>query len=227
MSTATVNWKEKSRFVTVLPSPETVNQLTHALGFALSIPAGILLISAMDGDSDLWQRGGAWFYASSLSLLYAASALSHSFESNEQLKSLFRTLDQVCIYLLIVGSFTPFALTCVRTPTGMAQLATMCLLALIGMTLRIRSRGNLIGLNDLSFCLLTGWIPILSIPAVLATGGIPGFLLVVAGAVAYTGGTIFLMNDHRNPYLHGIWHLATIAGSGFHYLFLLYYVAVL
>ena len=78
---------------------------------------------------------------------------------------------------------------------------------------------------DVAFCLLTGWIPVLSLSRFVAVGGPDGLGLVLLGGLFYTGGTVFLMNDHRNAYLHGVWHVSTLAGSGCHYAFLMSYVA--
>ena len=37
------------------------------------------------------------------------------------------------------------------------------------------------------------------------------------GGVAYTIGTVFLMQDHRHPYLHALWHIFVIAASACHF----------
>lgn len=205
--------------------PEAVNRWTHGLGFAASIPAAVVLLFAAERSGDAWVPVAFAVYCVALMGLYAASALSHAFEDRPRLRTVFRTADQVCIYLMIAGSFTPFAAVHLRTPFGLAQLGAMWLLASVGIALRIRRKGDLIGPLDLAFCLLTGWIPILSLARFVAVGGTDGLVLVLAGGLFYTGGTVFLMNDRRNPYLHGVWHVAALAGSGCHYLFLLNYVA--
>lgn len=205
-------------------SPEAINCRTHALGFAASIPAAIFLVAEVSRTGSSATLAAFLVYAIALVCLYAASALSHAFEDRPRLRQAFRTADQVCIYLMIAGTFTPFAIQCLPTVFGMAQLVAMWVLAGVGIAIRIRRKGAYIGPTDLALCLATGWIPVLSIAELFSVGGTGGILLVGAGAVFYTGGTVFLMNDHRNPYWHGIWHLATLAGTGCHYLFLLNYV---
>lgn len=207
----------------VLP-PESVNCWTHAFGFVASLPAAFVLFLAASGVGDRWVAAAFGVYCAALVGLYGASALSHAFEDRPKLRATFRTVDQVCIYLMIAGTFTPFAATHLRTPFGLAQLGAMWLLAVVGMGVRIYRRGDLIGPLDVAFCMLTGWIPILSLGKLVTVGGADGFALVLAGGLFYSGGTIFLMNDRRNPYLHGVWHLSTLAGSACHYLFLLHYV---
>jgi len=206
-------------------APEAVNRWTHGLGFAASIPAAALLLVAASRSSEAWIPAAFAVYCFALVGLYACSALSHAFEDRPRHRAFFRTLDQVCIYLMIAGTFTPFAAVHLRTPFGLAQLAAMWLLALVGIVVRVSRKGDFIGPLDVGFCLLTGWIPVLSLARFVTVGGPDGFALVLAGGVFYTGGTFFLLNDRRNPYLHGVWHLSTLAGSGCHYLFLLNYVA--
>lgn len=205
--------------------PEAVNRWTHGLGFAASLPAAAILLIAAIQQTDGWVLAACGIYSAAMVGLYAASALSHGFEDRPRLRMGFRIADQVCIYLMIAGTFTPFAAAHLRTPYGLSQLAAMWVLAAVGITVRIRRKGCLIGPTDLALCLLTGWIPILSLGRFLSVGGPDGFALVIAGAAFYSGGTVFLMNDHRNPYLHGVWHVATLAGTGCHYLFLLNFVA--
>ena len=48
-------------------------------------------------------------------------------------------------------------------------------------------------------------------------------VLMLAGGLAYTVGTLFLVNDHRNWFFHATWHLFVIAGSTLHYLAILWY----
>ena len=205
-------------------SGEALNRWTHALGFLLSVPAAFFLWRACESrDPAVLLAFGT--YCLALVLLYAASALSHSFEDRPKPRRIFRTADQVCIYVMIAGSFTPFAATYLRTPLGIAQLASMWVLAICGIALRIRQRGDYIGKSDVALCLAAGWIPILSIAEFYAVGGIAGFCLVFAGGAFYSGGTFFLLNDHRHPYWHGIWHMAALGGTACHYLFLLDYVA--
>ena len=59
------------------------------------------------------QMAGVSVYGATLVALYAASTLSHSFE-RPRVRHFFRTLDQVCIFLLIAGTFTPISLTYLR-----------------------------------------------------------------------------------------------------------------
>lgn len=201
--------------------PERANQLTHGLGLALSVAgAGVLLTVAWNGGDPL-RIAGCMVYALALVATYAASTLSHSFEDLRR-RNFYRMLDQMCIFLLVVGTYTPFGLVHLRQGAWWLLLAAMWLCALLGILVRIRRGSESVAVP---FFLVMGWMPIIGLWRVHEVAPASGLALVLAGALAYTGGTWFLANDHRRPYFHPVWHVCTIAGSACHYLFLLRYVA--
>jgi len=75
----------------------------------------------------------------------------------------------------------------------------------------------------MSFYLLMGWISVLVLPQFFRHLGSEGVAWIVAGGVAYSAGTWFLMNDERR-FHHAIWHLLTMLGSACHYVLALNYI---
>lgn len=201
---------------------ETLNQLTHGFGFLASVVGALMMVENMRAEADSAQVLGCAIYIGSLVALYAASTLSHSFQ-RQRLRDFFRMLDQICIFALIVGTFTPFALVHLRDGHWFAFLMILWLLAAVGSVTRIFSNNQ--SLSTLCFIPLA-WLPVVTIGHMTAVGGITGLSLIVAGGAAYMTGVWFLVNDHRAPYYHAVWHLFVIAGSTFHYVFVLRYVAM-
>jgi hemolysin III len=200
---------------------ETANQWTHAVGFLLSLAAVGVMWDSLRAQADWLCITGCLIYLSAQVALYAASTLSHSFEDPVRRRR-YRTLDQVCILLMIVAGYTAFALTHLRDGWWWLLLAAMWLLACTGIALRIL-RGE--GAVAFVFFALLGWMPIIALGRVAEAGGVPGLALVIGGGLAYTGGMWFLVNDNRHPYLHAAWHLSTITGAACHFFFLLWFVA--
>ena len=188
------------------------------------MPAAAWLVAAAARGDDVWRVLGCAVYGLTLVAVYAASALSHGFEGNPRLRRRFRVADQAAIFALIAGTFTPFALA-YRGPGTLTVLAAMWLLAAVGVWRRVRRGGGLVSAGDVAFCVLIGWLPAFVLPRIWAVAGPAGFTLILAGGLLYTGGTLFLINDRRHPWLHGVWHLFTIAGSAAHYAFLLGWAA--
>ncbi len=202
-------------------SEETVNQITHGLGFACSLLAAGVLMNVVFGRHDTWRTAGVAIYAASLVALYAASTLSHSF-SHAGLRSFFRMIDQVCIFLFITCGFTAFALVYLRHSHWWVFTAIMWGLTLVGIVMRVAKPEESL---STAFFLLLGWIPVVIIPEILRSTGAGGLSLIVAGGLSYSIGTLFLTNDHRVPYFHGVWHVLVMIGTSCHFVFILHYVA--
>ncbi|MBX3441880.1 MAG: hemolysin III family protein [Planctomyces sp.] len=202
-------------------APETLNQWTHGFGAILSVIGAGVMLSTVLPTGDAWRIAGCAIYVASLVALYVASTLSHSFECGPR-RDFYRMLDQVCIFLLVVGTYTPFGMVHHRENGWWMLLVAMWLLATMGIVERVR-RGTQ-GTPFRTFVML-GWLPIIGFGRIHEVCQGPGLALVVAGGLSYLGGLWFLCNDVRRPYYHAAWHLSTIAGSTCHFLFLLEYVA--
>lgn len=202
-------------------STETANQWTHAGGFVAGVIAATVLMAKVWPSSDTATVIGCAIYAASLVALYAASTLSHSFECPDR-RRFYRMLDQVCIFLFVVGNFTPFVLVHMRNSLGVGLLAVMWGGALTGCHLRIRKSDQTI---SPWFFVPLAWLPVMTMSYVFLAGSWVGLSIVLAGGLAYTGGLWFLMNDHKHPYFHAVWHLSTITGATLHFLFTFWYVA--
>jgi hemolysin III len=205
------------------PSEEFVGALSHGIGLVLSIAAGITLVTAAMAGGDLTCTVGCSFYAATLVALYAASTLSHLYLP-DRLNRRFRSLDQGCIYLLIVGTFTPFALTFLRTPFWLGFYSLVLAVAVGGFLSKTAFAHRLDG-SSIWLYVALGWGEGLAIKPLL--GAIPSAALfwIVAGGLCYMIGTIFLMLDLRRYHFHAIWHLLVIAGSACHYVAILRFVA--
>jgi len=89
------------------PPDEFANFITHGLGFLLSLAAVGYLIAQIAGQpADL--LAACSLYSMTLLLVYGSSTLSHLFYDSTW-RQRFRTWDQASIFLLIAGTYTPFA----------------------------------------------------------------------------------------------------------------------
>ena len=98
-------------------SEEIANAITHGMGALLAAAALALLIVYASLYGDVWHIVSFSIYGATLVILYSCSTLYHSFQ-NERVKSVFKILDHAAIYLLIAGSYTPYALVTLRGPLG-------------------------------------------------------------------------------------------------------------
>ncbi len=197
-----------------LSDEEWANGLTHAIGCVLSLIGAVALISSVYGRGTSWHLLGCLLYATSLTAVYAASTLSH-WTIEPQRQRYYRMWDQGLIYLLIAGSYTPFAIAHL---SGWWHAVTIAMwsLALWGFLSKVAFQHRVYGVS-LTLYLAMGWLPIVVLPELLSVMPTMAVGLILAGGIAYTLGSTLLVNDHRAPYLHTGWHLFVMLGSALHF----------
>ena len=201
---------------------ELVNAVTHGLGLLLAVGGALVMIAG------IWVRGETWLAAScgsylvSLVGVYAMSTLSHSVTTSRW-RTLFRQLDQAFIYLLIVATYTPFSAAYLRGGAWWVLLVLMWAVALIGFAAKLVYAHRVEAVSVSSYVLLA-WMPIVAVPEMWRAAPPGAFEAIIAGAVCYMVGTLFLVNDERVRHFHAAWHLLVIAGSACHYLGILLFV---
>lgn len=137
---------------------------------------------------------------------------------------MFQKIDHCSIYLLIAGSYTPFALVSLRGPWGWTLLGVVWSLALLGMAQEIwLARGPRVW--SMVIYLLMGWLAMVAVVPLWQALTPSGFIWLAAGGACYTLGIAFYATDHKLRHGHGVWHLFVLGGSICHFLTLLLYVA--
>jgi hemolysin III len=136
----------------------------------------------------------------------------------------FRKVDHSAIYLLIAGTYTPFALVTLNGPWGWTLFGLVWGLALIGIVQElVFARGARI--PSLVIYLVMGWSAVAAVVPLAESLGWAGLAWVAAGGVIYTAGIVFYVFDHKVRHFHGIWHLFVLAGSAVHYTAVVLFVA--
>jgi hemolysin III len=125
-------------------------------------------------------------------------------------------MDHSAIFLLIAGTYTPFALGPLRGAGGLTMLAVVWTLALFGIVMKA-TRGPLRHRKlAMTLYLGTGWLGVILIRPLALTIPWSAVLWLVVGGIAYTAGTLFFANE-RLRYAHFVWHLFVLAGTGCHF----------
>lgn len=199
---------------------EYFNSLTHLFG-AVASAIGLVILLTLD-NGDPVRYAALIIYGITLVVLYTLSTLYHSFQGPR--KAIFRRLEHCSIYLLIAGSYTPFALITLRGKWGTALLVLNWALALCGIIYEHRTHDERRILAVVLY-LIMGWLVVLAWSPLVAALPAPGVKLLMAGGVFYTGGIVFYALECKRRVFHGIWHLCVLAGSACHYFSVLWYVA--
>lgn len=201
---------------------EIANSVSHGVGVLLAGAAiPVLVVAAVRRGDPSGVVGGAIFGAT-VALLYVASTLYHAVPY-VRAKRVLRIVDHSAIYLLIAGTYTPFALGVLRGPWGWSLFGVMWGLAALGVAAKIIVGPRFPKLSTTVY-LVMGWLVVVAGRPLVHAVPPTGLLLLAAGGLAYTGGVGFYA-ARRVPYAHFVWHLFVLAGTTCHFFAVLWYAA--
>jgi hemolysin III len=200
---------------------EKLNAITHGIGALLAL-VGLVILSVSAGlRGNIWHVVSFNIFGASLFLLYLFSTLYHSF-TNAEVKYVFKIFDHAAIFLLIAGTYTPFALVLLHGVLGWTVFGVIWGLALCGVIFTIFFVGRFKVLSTMCYIAM-GWFIVLLIKPLMAALSVAGLSWLIAGGLFYTVGTVFYLY-RRMPYNHTVWHLFVLAGSASHFVTVLRYV---
>jgi hemolysin III len=186
----------------------------HQWAFFVSLAAGAVLILLANGSR---ATIAAAIYAFSLSALLGVSALYHRINWQPAARRWMRRLDHTMIFVLIAGTYTPFALLVLHGDLARIVLVAVWVMAGAGTVL------NLLWWNapksvTAAVYISTGWAALLAIPQLWDGLGPIGFGLIVLGGILYTAGAVVYARKRPDPRpavfgYHEIFHLLVIAAA--------------
>lgn len=183
----------------------------------VSLVAGIVLIVLAPAAA----RWPASVFAVASVLLFATSAAYHRGRWSPRALSVLKRLDHANIYLIIAGSYTPFAVLALDEPVSTVILSVVWGGAAAGVAFRLwwldAPRWLYTGLY-----VLVGWVAIFVAPQLIDGAGIGAAILVFIGGVLYTlGGAVYAARwpDPAPRWFgfHEVFHAFTVAAWIVHY----------
>ena len=194
---------------------EMANGISHGIGLVGAIIGTPILLLAAFHHGNISFLIGTIIFAATMLLVYLASTLYHGWPRTNT-KFLLQVIDHSAIFLLIAGTYTPFALGPLHGGGGFAMLGIVWALALFGVILKA-TRGVLRHRKlAMTLYLGTGWIGLTLIRPLALAIPLSALLCLIAGGIAYTAGTLFFANE-RLRYGHFAWHLFVLAGTSCHF----------
>jgi hemolysin III len=194
----------------------------HVWAGTASVATGAALISVAGAT-----RGGrAGFatavYAVTVLALFSTSATYHRLNWSSRGHAVMKRLDHSMIFVLIAGTYTPFALLGLRGRTGDVVLTVVWLGALLGVALK-SAWPHSPRLLSVPLYLALGWVAAFVFPSLLHGVGVPGVVLMGAGGVLYSLGAIVYAARWPDPRprtfgYHEVFHLCTILAAVCHYI---------
>jgi hemolysin III len=196
--------------------------VSHGVGFVAAAAATPFLLIAAGRRGDPIGIVGASVFAGTVLVLYLASTLYHALPRNKA-RRVFQILDHSAIFLLIAGTYTPFTLGVLRGAWGWTLFVLVWALAIVGVTLKCVGG---IRYPKLSTALYVGmgWLALIAIRPLWVRVPLQGWLWLIAGGLAYTGGVAFYAAE-RVRYGHFVWHVFVMTGTVCHFFAVLWYSA--
>ena len=208
------------RFNNQTAGEEIANAVTHGLGALLALAGTVILLVNAYFYGDTIDIVSSAIYGGGLFILYAMSASYHSV-TNYKAKRVLQVFDHCSIFLLILGSYAPLCLSLLGGSLGWTIFSINLACGVLGLTVNIIDVRKFHKLSLVMY-LVMGWSILFAVKPIFLQVGVSGFLLLLGGGLAYSIGVLFYKSEAK--YMHPIWHLFVLAGSGLHYFFILFYV---
>ena len=190
----------------------------HLAAFPLASVAGALLVAvAPDGRA----RAACLVFAVTSALLFGVSAAYHRGDWTPRTQQLLKRLDHSNIYLLVAGTYTPFAAIALADPQRSVLLSVVWVGAAGGVGFRMLCPDAPRWLYVPLYAVL-GWVAVFFMPALVAGTGTLVMALVVGGGLLYSAGGV-VYGLQRPDTWPGTWghhewfHMATVAAWAVHY----------
>lgn len=204
--------KRKNRPQT--PVEELINSLTHALGIVLGALGLIaMLIKSYQLNSTIKAICSAVF-GLSLIFLYSSSTWYHG-TWNLRRKVALNKLDHAAIYVLIAGTYTPFALITLNGHWGLLLFIIIWSLAIMGLLSKVFFM-NVVYKISAYLYLAMGWMIVFYIKPLSANISSEGLFWIFAGGISYSLGVVFYL-WRRKLFAHTVFHLFVLGGSICHF----------
>ncbi len=205
--------------VTVRPVKPTLRGWQHAAMFPIATVAGVVLVATAPTTAS---RISSAVFISTAVLLFGVSALLHRGTWSPKLEALLRRMDHANIYLIIAGTYTPFAVLALPEDQGKLLLAIVWTGALVGVVFRLFWTGTPRWLSTALY-VVVGWVVIFFISDLVEEAGAGVVVLIAVGGILYTLGAIVYATKRPNPSqrrygFHEVFHSLTIAAFTAHYI---------
>ncbi len=200
-------------------SEELISAISHGIGALLAIAGCVLGIVRAAGDVRIIGAIGvvsAAVYGFTMIELFTMSALYHALPVSTA-KRILRVIDHCSVFLLIAGTYTPYALVSLRGARGWSIFGIIWGLTVIGCVFNAFDVDRYQVVSGI-INVLMGWMVVLSAKYLTVSIGHTGMFLLIAGGISYSVGAILYAVGHKVKYAHSIFHFFVLGGGILHFL---------
>lgn len=197
------------------------NAVSHCVGafIALGLMISLAWIAGRYGNAI---DGMAFiFYGITILFMFVMSTVYHSMV-NTTARKVMKRLDHVAIFVLILGSYTPYVFSLLKTTLAYWIYAFLFCLTVLGIVFKSLYAGKFKKTSTLIFVLM-GWMSVFLLPQILAKLPTMGVIFFISSGIIYTIGAIFYALS-KFKYSHMVWHIFVIFAVIAMYLSIAFYI---
>jgi hemolysin III len=192
--------------------------VSHQYAFFVALAAGATLVVLARGVE---ARVAVGVYALSLAAMFGASALYHRIDWQPRPRAWLRRLDHSMIFVLVAGTYTPFALLVLAPTMGWTILGVVWGGAVAGVAMSLLWIDAPRWLTAMLYVVL-GWVGFVVLPQLWDRAGPLTVVLLAAGGLLYTVGAVVYARQRPDPAprvfgYHEVFHALVIAAALAHF----------
>ena len=192
--------------------------MVHQWSFFVALAAGALLVWLAPAGR---ATAACAIYAVALCGLLGTSALYHRITWRPPIRAWMRRLDHAMIFVLIAGTYTPFAMLVMSEPLSNVVLAGVWGGALAGIIFTLVWVQAPKWLTAAAYVAL-GWFSVIAMPQLVERGGPALLVLLAVGGVAYTTGAVVYARRRPDPSpsvfgYHEVFHVLVVVAALAHF----------
>lgn len=188
--------------------------VVHVLGIAFGLFASASLLFVTAPALPALEAFSLAVYSFGLLAMLLCSA-SYNLAVRPGLKKILRRLDHSAIFIMIAGTYTPFALALIGGETGFALFAAVWAIAVLGIVHRVFFDGYWERLV-VPLYLAQSWIVLVALDTFVLSVPAQSVTLLLFGGVIYTTGVLFHLWQLL-PFNKAIWHSFVLVAAVCHF----------
>jgi hemolysin III len=193
---------------------QIADRTVHYAGLVAGLVGSVVLIVAAAERERALTIVSVVIYGIGLLGMIGASALYNCAGASRR-KEWFRRLDHAAIFLMIAGTYTPFALVRMGGGWGLGIVIFVWVAAVAGIALKLLYPRRFERLS-IALYLALGWVILVAIGPLFEAVPLPAIILLGIGGLLYSLGVVFHV-WHRLPYHNALWHGFVIGAASCHW----------
>ncbi len=196
------------------PAEAAADRAVHVVGVCAGVASVCWLIASVAPEATAGRLATLLVYCFGLIGMLAASA-AYNLAGPGRLKAALRRLDHAMIFVMIAGTYTPFALHAVDPDVGVPLCVAAWTLAALGVALKLASPRRFDRLS-LALYLGMGWMLLAVIRPLAAALPVDVLALLLGGGIVYSLGAAVHATE-RPRFHNAVWHAMVLIAAGLHF----------